>query len=63
LPKKELRNTRRSGINLREKLKEVEPHSESHMLNREGNIQSRAQDMLTQTIFLVLEVEEEAEVE
>jgi hypothetical protein len=44
-------------------LREVEPHSEGHMLNREGSIQSRAEDMLTTTLFLVPEVEEEEEVE
>jgi hypothetical protein len=33
------------------------------MLNREGNIQSRVVDMLTTILFLIPEVEEEAEVE
>jgi hypothetical protein len=33
------------------------------MLNREDNIQSREDIMLTQTLFLVPEVEEEEEVE
>jgi hypothetical protein len=44
-------------------LKEVEPHKEGHTLNRKGNIMSREDIMLTQTLFLVLEVEEEEEVE
>jgi hypothetical protein len=33
------------------------------MLNRGGNITSRVEIMLTTTLFLVLEVEEEEEVE
>ena len=44
-------------------MKEVGPHREGHTLNKEGSIQSRAEDMLTTTPFLVLEVEEEEEVE
>jgi hypothetical protein len=44
-------------------LREVRPHSEGHTLNREGSIQSRAEDMLTTILFLVPEVEEEEEVE
>jgi hypothetical protein len=63
LPKINIRSPRRSGRNLRVKLKGVESHREGHMLNREGNIQSRAEDMLTTTLFLVPEVEEEEEVE
>jgi hypothetical protein len=57
------RSPRRNGRNLRVKLREVEPHSEGHMLNREGSIQSREEDMLITICFLVLEVEEEEEVE
>jgi hypothetical protein len=44
-------------------LREVEPHREGHMLNREGSIMSREEIMLTQTLFLIPEVEEEEEVE
>ena len=44
-------------------MKEVEPHSEGHMLNRKGNIQSRVEDMLMETLFFIPEVEEEEEVE
>jgi hypothetical protein len=41
----------------------VEPHNESHMHNIEENIMSRGEIMLTTTLFLVLEVEVEEEVE
>jgi hypothetical protein len=41
----------------------VEPHSEGNMLNREGSILNIEEIMLTITLFLVLEVEEEEEVE
>jgi hypothetical protein len=45
-------------------LKKVESHSEdSNMLSRKGSIQNRVEDMLMAIHFLVLEVEEEAEVE
>ena len=45
-------------------MREVEPHSEdSHMSNKEGSIMSRREIMLTQTLFLIPEVGEEAEVE
>jgi hypothetical protein len=44
-------------------LKEVEPHSEAHTLNNEDSIMSIAEDMLTTTLFLIPEVEEEEEVE
>jgi hypothetical protein len=42
-------------------LKEVDPHSGDHILKREGSIMSRREIMLTQILFLVPEVEEEAE--
>jgi hypothetical protein len=63
LPRKKTRSPRTTGRNLRFKLREVEVHSMGHMLNREGNITSREEIMLTTTLFLVLEVEEEVEVE
>jgi hypothetical protein len=51
-----IRSPRRTGRNLRLELREVEPHSEDNILSRE-------EIMLTTTLFLVLEVEEEEEVE
>ena len=64
MPKRNTKSPRRNGRNLRVKLREVEPHSEgNNMLNREGSILSREEIMLTTTLFLVLEVEEEEEVE
>ena len=63
MSKIKIRNPRRTGRNLRLELKEVEPHSEGNMLNREGNIPSREEIMLTTTLFLVLEVGEEEEAE
>jgi hypothetical protein len=63
LPRINLGSPRRSGRNLRVKLKEVEPHNGDHILNREGSIQSRAEDILMTIFFLVLEVEEEEEVD
>jgi hypothetical protein len=63
LPRINIRSPRRTGRNLRLELKEVEPHSEGNMLNREGNILNREEIMLTIILFLVLEVEEEEEVE
>ena len=58
-----IRSPRRTGRNLRLELREAEPHSEGNMLNREGSILSKEEIMLTITLFLVLEVEEEEEVE
>jgi hypothetical protein len=63
LPRKEPRSPGTAGRNLRHGQREVEPHSEGDMLNREDNILSREEIMLTTTLFLVLEVEEEEEVE
>jgi hypothetical protein len=63
LPKINIRSPRRKGRNLRLGLREVEPHREGHMLNSEGNILSREEIMLTITLFLILEAEEEEEVE
>jgi hypothetical protein len=63
LPKIKIRNPRKTGRNLRLDLREVEVHSVGNMLNREGSILSREEDMLIIILFLVLEVEEEEEVE
>jgi hypothetical protein len=55
---------RRNGRNLSVKLREEEPHNEdSNMLNKEDSKMISEEIMLTQTLFLVLEVEEEVEVE
>jgi hypothetical protein len=56
LPRIKTRNPRRTGRNLKLELREVEPHSEGSIPNREGI-------MLIIMFFLVLEVEEEEEVE
>jgi hypothetical protein len=63
LPRINIRIPRRTRRNLRLELREVGPHSEANMLNSEGNILSREEIMLTTTLFLVLEVEEDKEVE
>jgi hypothetical protein len=63
LPRTNIRSPKRIGRDLRLELREVEPHSEENMLNREGNILSEEEIMLTTILFLVLEVEEEEEVE
>jgi hypothetical protein len=41
----------------------VLPHRKDHTLNKEDNIMNREEIMLMQILFLVPEVEEEAEVE
>jgi hypothetical protein len=63
LPRIKTRSPRRTGRNLRLELREVEPHSEGNMLNREGSILNREEIMLIIIFFLVLEIEEEEEVE
>jgi hypothetical protein len=64
LPRRNTRSPTRNGRNLRVRLREVEPHSkDNNILNREDNIQSKREIMLTQTLFLVPEVGEEAEVD
>jgi hypothetical protein len=56
LPRIKTRSPRKTGRNLRLKLREVKPHSE-------GSIPSREESMLIIIFFLVPEVEEEEEVE
>jgi hypothetical protein len=56
LPRIEIKNPRKSGRNLRLRLREVEVH-------REGSIPNRKVSMLMETFFLVPEVEEDKEVE
>jgi hypothetical protein len=56
LPRIEVRNPRKTGRNLRLRLREVEAH-------REGHIPKREVSMLMETFFLIPEVEEEEEVE
>ena len=63
MPRRNIISPRRNGRNLRVRLRKVEPHSEDHMLNRGGNIQSRVAVMLMPTLFLVPEVGEEVEEE
>jgi hypothetical protein len=64
LPKKEHISPRRNGGNLRIRWKGAKPHNRgSNMLSQGDNILSRVADMLTRTLFLVLEVEVEAEEE
>ena len=56
MPKKNIRSPRKTGRNLRLESREVE-------VQREGNILSREEGMLTTICFLVPKVEEEEEVE
>jgi hypothetical protein len=56
LPRIGTRNQKKTGGNLRLRLREVEDC-------REGNIPNREVSMLMETIFLVPEVEKEEEVE
>jgi hypothetical protein len=56
LPRIETKNPKKTGRNLRLRLREVEAH-------REGSIPNREVSMLMETFFLVPEVEEEEEVE
>ena len=63
MPKRNTRRPRRNGRNLRVRLREVEPHSKGHMLNKEDSKMISEEIMLMQTLFLVLEVEVEGEEE
>jgi hypothetical protein len=64
LPRTNIRSPRKTGRNLILVQRGVEPHSEgSNMLNNEGSIMSKKEIMLTITLFLILEAEEEEEVE
>jgi hypothetical protein len=64
LPRKTSKSLRRIGRDLKEKLREVEPHSRgSKMLSQGGSKMISKEDMLMQIHFLVPEVEEEAEEE
>jgi hypothetical protein len=56
LPRIKTRIPRRTGRNLKLELREVEPHREGSIPNREGI-------MMIMIFFLILEVEEEEEVE
>jgi hypothetical protein len=56
LPRIEIRNPRKTGRNLRLRLREVEVH-------REGNILNIEVSTLMETFFLIPEEEEEEEVE
>ena len=56
MPRIEIKNPRKSGRNLKLKLREVEAHRERKILNKEVS-------MLMETFFLVPWVEEEEEVE
>ena len=58
-----IRIPRRNGRDLRERLKEVEPRREGHMLSSEDRKMNKEEDMLIIIDFLVPEVEEEEEVE
>jgi hypothetical protein len=63
LPRKESRSPGTIGRNLRHERRDVKAHREGHMLNKEDNIMSREEIMMITTLFLVLEVEQEEEVE
>jgi hypothetical protein len=63
LPRIKTRSQKRTGRNLRHELREMKPHSEGNILNREDNIPNRGEIMLIIIFFLVPEVGEEEEVE
>jgi hypothetical protein len=64
LPKKELRSPRRSGRDLREKLREVEPHNRGSKILSRGDSKQISKEITLMLIhFLVPEVEAEVEEE
>ena len=64
MPKRNTRSPKRNGGNLRVRLREVEPHSKGNRnLNREDNRLISEEIMLMRTLFLIPEVEDEAEEE
>jgi hypothetical protein len=61
LPRKNTRSPKRIGRGLRERLREVEPHSRgSKILSRGDNKMISREDMLMPVRFLIPEVEAEA---
>ena len=64
MPQKELKSPKKIGGGLREKLKEVAPHSKGDkILSRGGSKMISKEDMLTRIYFLVPEVEAKVEEE
>jgi hypothetical protein len=63
LPRISTRSPVKTRRNLRLEIRDVGPHREDRMLNIEDNILIREEIMLTTTLFLEPEVEEEEKVE